>query len=178
MFPTTITGQAKPKKVPAMKIFENAITYGPLREDPLVIKQAHEIGSKGALGGRTREQKMEHSLEGSALEMAVRLELGVIGAVPGWDILDPEDRTYDIGLKRRDGKIFKIDVKGRFSQGSKTFTMNNWEVQNADQDTVYLVFNGDGEQAEFIGWFLLWDLEEGRYGPFVWISKLRKTNPF
>lgn len=161
-----------------MKLFENAILYSPLRADPRVLQQAHEIGSKGKLGGRTREQKMEHALDGSALEMAVRLELGVIGDGQGWEILDPEDRTHDIRLKRRGGKIFKIDVKGRFSQGSKTFTMNEWEVSNADQETLYLVFNADENEARYIGWFSLWDLEEGRYGPFIWISNLRKENPF
>lgn len=162
-----------------MKLFQNSINYGPLRDDPLVLKQAHEIGSKGRLNGRSRERKMEHSLEGCALEHGVRLELGVIGAVPGWDVLEPLDWTHDIRLKRRDGKIFKIDVKGRFSQGGKTFTMNSQrEVEEADTDTVYLVFNCDGEDATFAGWFSLWDLEEGRYGPFVRMNKLKTTNPF
>lgn len=163
-----------------MKFFPNAINYGPLREDPLVMKQAHEIGSKGRLNGRSRAQKMEHSLDGSALETAVRLELGVLGASPGWDVLEPLDWTHDIRLKLSDGRIIKIDVKGRFAQHGSTYTMHSErEIEEADPATVYLVFNCDGENAKYAGWFLLSDLDlEGRYGPFVWMKNLRRTNPF
>lgn len=161
-----------------MKLFENEITYGPLREDPLVVQQATEIGSKGRLGNRTRAEKMEHSLNGCALEMAVRRELTAIASDQGWEILEPEDRTHDIRLRRRSGRIHKIDVKGRFSQGSKTFTMNEWEVDNADPNTEYLVFNCDGENATFIGWFMLDGLREGRYGPYIWLTDLYTSNPF
>jgi hypothetical protein len=161
-----------------MTLFNNDIQYGSYRTDPRVLAQAHEIGSRGRLNGRTREEKMHHALDGSALEMAVRQELGVIGAREGWDILEPLDKTHDLRLKRRDGKIFKIDVKGRFSFGSKTLTVSQWEADNADPDTVYLVFECDDEEAEFIGWFTSFDLEDGRYGPFVWLSNLSRENPF
>ncbi|MGL5362934.1 MAG: hypothetical protein ACRDBH_08640 [Bosea sp. (in: a-proteobacteria)] len=161
-----------------MKLFRDDVYFSGYITDPLVIKEANEIGSKGKLNGRTREQKQADALNGIALQYAVRQELALIGSGPGWDLLDPLDKTHDIRLKRRDGKEFLIDVKGRFSLGGRTITINEWEASNADPSTVYLVFDCENDIGKYRGYFTLWDAEEGQYGTFVWLSKLRQDNPF
>jgi len=162
-----------------VKLFPNPIDYARLLDHPAVVKQAGEIGSCGALNGRTRAEKQEHSLKGVALEHAVRLELGDIGAELGWNILPPADQTHDIVLETGSTERFKIDVKGLFNPDARTITLySGWELDNADSDTIYLVFKCDGESATYAGYFTLWDLEEGKYGPFVWVSKLKRDNPF
>lgn len=159
-------------------LFKNPINFGSYKTDPLVIREATEIGNGGRLGKRTRAEKLDDALNGIALQYAVRQELAVHGAGPGWDILDPLDKTHDIRLQRADGRMFLIDVKGRFTLTSQTLTINRWEMENADPSTVYLVFDCVDDLAGYRGWFTLWDAEEGRYGPMVWLSALKKTNPF
>jgi hypothetical protein len=129
---------------------------------------------------RSYKQIFEDSLLGVSLEHA-ELEYLVKYALDNrldWTVeFAPDDnRSYDLSILTPKGK-FLVDVKAmRNSVSAKTFTVNQWEAENADPHTIYMVFDTEDEtNSWFVGWFECQDLQQSYkfHGYFVWMSRLR-----
>ncbi len=112
---------------------------------------------------RTPYQIRDDAYFGIALEQKVMAILaeGLEGA--GIDVLPATSKDHDFILQRGKKKLH-IDVKS-IRPGAKTLTVANWEVSNAPEDTIYLVFEADRSNCEvsFRGYCTLDHMEPSQY---------------
>lgn len=158
-----------------LKAALSEVDYEPYQNDPWVLETAQRMANSIRDRNRTKEQIYVDCHNGSMLERAVFFAL----RDAGFDVIQSDDKRYDILLRHNGTSVF-IDVKGLFSS-TKYVTQTDWELRNAEPETVYLPF--DCTTADMVGRCLGWcagyDMTLSKFkGAYAHISEIEKTLKF
>lgn len=140
-------------KIPALNSSKHLVHQWVLKNAAELRDNKVRSGNTKGLNGlpRSPEQIFKHAQTGFAAEIAVFEMFTEFGKDLGWVVQQSKVRTHDIELTVN-GKKYLIDVKTLSNPfGMRSMTLGEFEMNRADRDTIYLVFDGSNNE-EFYGW--------------------------